>query len=83
MGIEDGISMKMNGGSLITECRNFCPYLEASRILGLDTRFVCKEIGEPSIKAFFQQINPKFHFSRDYSHIRPYLDCCIEFLEEK
>ena len=84
MKVEDGILMRMNGDNVLRiECTNVCPYLEASKILGLDTRFVCKEIGEPSLRAFFQQINPRFHFSRDYNCIRPHSSYCLEFLEER
>ena len=82
MKVEDGISISRNGSLLKIKCMNFCPYLEASRILGLDTRFVCREIGEPSLKAFFNAINSRFHFGRDYSQIRPYSDYCLEVLEE-
>ncbi len=83
MKIEEGILINKNGKLLEIECKNFCPYLEACKELNLDTRFVCKEINEPSLRAFFQKINPNIHFSRDYNKIRPYSDCCLESLEEK
>ena len=82
MNVEDGILITKISEDLIkAECRNFCPYLEACQILDMDTKFVCKEIGEPSIKAFFKEINPKLNFFRDYNQIRPYSDYCLEFVE--
>lgn len=61
--------------------RNFCPYLEACQRLGLDTRRVCREIGEPSIQAACRIIDPHLKFSRDYDSIRPYCDHCREAIE--
>jgi len=60
---------------------NFCPYLEACKILGMDTGYVCKVIGEPSIQAVMSLINPKLKFSRNYGHIRPEYSYCEEFIE--
>src|SRR3989338_9194677 len=75
-----GISTEMISENLLRiESRNFCPYLEACQWLGMDTRFVCKEIGEPSIIAFFHEINPHLDFYRNYDKIRPYSDYCEEF----
>lgn len=82
MNVREGIEMEMVSDNLLkAENRNFCPYLEACRELGLDTKYVCKEIGEPSLVAFFQKINPRLHFSRDYDKIRPHHDCCVEYVE--
>ena len=61
---------------------NFCPYLEACKILGLDTRFVCKEIMETSTQTVLEAINPRIKFSRNYQNIRPYNPAyCEEYLE--
>lgn len=63
---------------------NSCPYLGACKKLGLDsldTRIVCKEIGEPSIREMAKMINPNVKFSRDYSVIRPNWQFCMEFFE--
>lgn len=82
MKIYRGITMQMIKPTLMrAEAENFCPYLEACNMLDMDTREVCKEIGEPSIVAFMQEINPRLHFSRDYSHIRPHSKYCLEFVE--
>jgi len=66
-------------GLLRFDSYNFCPYLIACNILKLDTKFICKEIGEPSIQAFIKQINPRLRFSRNYEYIRPYSHYCEEY----
>jgi hypothetical protein len=64
------------------ESYNFCPYLEASSQLDLDTRCICKEVGEPSIQSMCKIIHPKLKFSRNYDNIRPHNgDYCEEFIE--
>jgi transposase len=64
------------------ESYNFCPYLEASKQLGLETKFVCKEIGEPSIQEIIGRVNPNLRFSRNYQNIRPYNGAfCEEYVE--
>lgn len=69
-------------GRIKIESYNFCPYLEACKILGLDTRHVCREIGEPSIQKVCELINPKLKFGRNYQKIRPYNPFfCEEYIE--
>ncbi len=58
--------------------RNFCPTLEACRILGLDTRIVCKILTERPTNEFLRQIHPKLRFSRNYDSLRPYGKYCEE-----
>lgn len=61
---------------------NFCPYLEACKLIGLDTRFICKEVLESSTQAALEVINPKIKFSRNYENMRPHNpDYCEEYLE--
>jgi hypothetical protein len=74
--------MKKVGSTKIKiESYNFCPYLEACKQLGLDTKFVCKEICEQSIQKVSEMINPKIKFSRNYQKIRPYNYFCEEYFE--
>jgi len=73
--------IKISKGKIRIESYNFCPYLEACRRLGLDTIFVCKEIGEPSIREVCKLINPDLKFSRNYQNIRPYNNFCEEYFE--
>ena len=66
------------------ESYNFCPYLEACRFLGLDTRQVCKEIGEPSMQRVCEMVHPGLRFSRNYENIRPQNSSfCEEYIELK
>ncbi len=60
---------------------NPCPYLEACNQLDLDTRFVCKKIGEPSVQRFCEIINPDIKFSRNYQNLRPHTPFCEEYFE--
>jgi hypothetical protein len=62
---------------------NFCPSLEACKILDIDTREMCKCIYEKSTEALIQAINPNLRFSRNYDLLRPYADYCEEFIEFK
>ena len=61
---------------------NFCPYLIACEKLDLDTRFVCKEILEPSVREMCRMIHPKLTFMRDYEKgLRPYHpEFCREYI---
>jgi tRNA(Arg) A34 adenosine deaminase TadA len=58
--------------------RNFCPTLEACRILGLDTRVVCRHLTEKPTDLFLRQVDPRLRFSRNYDHLRPYAAYCEE-----
>lgn len=60
--------------------RNFCPTLEACRILGLDTRFVCKHLTEGPTNAFLRRLHPKLRFRRNYDTLRPYGESCEEMI---
>jgi hypothetical protein len=74
--------IRIGSGRIRIESYNFCPYLEACRKLGLDTRYICKEVGEPSIQRVCQMINPNLKFKRNYQNIRPNAaDFCEEYLE--
>lgn len=59
---------------------NFCPYLEACKQLGLDTRYICKEI-ESSVQKMNEVLDPRLKFSRNYVNIRPHSNFCEEYLE--
>jgi len=64
--------------SITFHSQNFCPTLEACRILGLDTRHVCKCINEDSTNVLLRQIDPRLRFSRNYEQLRPYAPYCEE-----
>ena len=58
--------------------QNFCPTLEACRLLNLDTRYVCRCINEDSTNALLRQLDPRLRFSRNYEKLRPYAPYCEE-----
>ena len=64
-----------------TDSYSFCPYLEACSLLNLDTRVVCKEMLEESVKKMVKAIHPKLEFSRNYANLRPYQHFCEEYIE--
>jgi len=73
---------RIGNGKIRIESYDFCPYIEACRKLGLDTRFVCKDIGEPSIQRVSELINPNLKFRRNYQNIRPHnCNFCEEYFE--
>ena len=59
---------------------NFCPTLEACKILHLDTRHVCKLLNEDSTDRLVKNIDQRLRFSRNYANLRPYTPFCEEFL---
>lgn len=65
---------------IVFHSKNFCPSLEACKILDLDTKLICKAIFEESTNEFIKMINPKLQFTRNYEKIRPYKDYCEEII---
>jgi tRNA(adenine34) deaminase len=66
---------------IVLHSRNFCPTLEACKILKLDTRRVCRLYNEGSTRELIRQIDPRLNFSRNYEKLRPYADYCEEVIE--
>ena len=65
---------------LIFHSRNFCPTLEACKILGLDTRHICRLINENSTDILLKQIDSRLCFWRNYEKLRPYEAYCEEMI---
>jgi tRNA(Arg) A34 adenosine deaminase TadA len=65
---------------LILHSSNYCPTLEACKLLGLDTRFVCKHLTEKPTTDLVRQIHPKLRFTRNYERLRPHSDYCEEMI---
>jgi hypothetical protein len=78
---EEAPIIKKTKRKLVFHSKNFCPALEACKILGLDTRKVCKRIFEKPTEELIKKINPKLKFTRNYKKIRPYTDYCEEIIE--
>ena len=66
---------------LVFRSANFCPTLEACKILNLDTRHVCKLYNELSTDRLVKEIHPKLKFTRNYEKLRPYYGYCEEIIE--
>lgn len=66
---------------IVCRWRNFCEILDACKMLGLDTRIICKEAYENPAKVLLERINPRLNFRRNYDRIRPYVDFCEEVIE--
>jgi tRNA(Arg) A34 adenosine deaminase TadA len=63
---------------IVFHSMNFCPTLEACRILCLDTRYVCKHLNESSTDALDKKIDERLCFSRNYGCLRPNTVYCEE-----
>lgn len=67
-------------GKLVFHSKNFCPTLEACRILDLDTRHVCKKYNEDATDALMKCISDDLKFARNYDKLRPYSNYCEEMI---
>ncbi len=65
---------------IVFHSRNFCPTLEACRILGEDTTRVCRALTEMPAAVLVARADPRLRFSRNYSRIRPASDACEELI---
>lgn len=65
---------------IVFHSKNFCPSLEACKILDLDSREICKKIFERPVQELIKRINSKLKFSRNYQRIRPYENYCEEII---
>jgi tRNA(Arg) A34 adenosine deaminase TadA len=65
---------------LVIHSKNFCPTLEACKILDLDTRVICKMLSERPTQALLARLNPKLRFKRNYNSIRPFTPYCEEMI---
>ena len=70
--------IEMSEKKLVTRCKNSCPILSASMLLGIDTKISCKRLSEGPCKFFLRKFDKKIIFIRNYNHIRPYTDDCEE-----
>lgn len=65
---------------LVFHSMNFCPTLEACRILELDTREICRRYNEGSTDTLVKQVDPGLAFKRNYDLLRPYSGYCEEMI---
>lgn len=78
---EDAPIVHRDAHRIVFHSRNFCPTLEACKILGLDTRRICRLFNEGATQALIRQIDPQLSFRRNYVKIRPYTEYCEEMIE--
>jgi tRNA(adenine34) deaminase len=69
-------------GRIVFHSRNECPTLEACRILGLDTRRVCRS-SERAMEELIRQVDPRLRFRRNYDRLRPRAQYCEEMIERE
>ena len=77
---EDAPIVSRNETKLVLHSRNFCPTLEACKILNLDTRYVCRHLSEIPTTELLRQLNPKLRFTRNYDKLRPHTPYCEEMI---
>jgi tRNA(Arg) A34 adenosine deaminase TadA len=70
--------VKKTDTEIVFHSMNFCPTLEACKILGLDTRHVCKNLNENSTDRLLKEIDGRLSFARNYNKLRPYSAYCEE-----
>ncbi|MBG0776363.1 MAG: nucleoside deaminase [Desulfovibrionaceae bacterium] len=63
---------------IVFHSMNFCPTLEACRILRLDTRRVCAACNEEATDRLVKRIDPRLRFARNYGKLRPHAPYCEE-----
>jgi tRNA(adenine34) deaminase len=77
---DDALIVQREKDRLVIHSINFCPTLEACKILDLDTRVICKNLSEGPTQELLKQLNPKLRFKRNYDKIRPYAPYCEEMI---
>jgi tRNA(adenine34) deaminase len=65
---------------LVFHSMNGCPTLEACKLLGLDTRRVCRLSSEGSTTELIRQVDRRLTFARNYEALRPYSPYCEEII---
>jgi len=77
---EDAPIVEKSEERVVFHSMNFCPALEACKILGLDTREVCRAHSERATDVLVKKVNVNLSFSRNYDQIRPHAHYCEEII---
>lgn len=72
--------VEKNTNKVVFHSQNFCPTLEACKILDLDTRMICRIVNEKPMDGLIKQISDQLEFGRNYEKMRPYCDYCEEMI---
>jgi len=76
----DGEMIAATDTHLVFRWWNRCPTLEACQKLGLETRYICKQVYHQPVQAFLSKINPALRFERNYESLRPHTPYCEEII---
>lgn len=76
----DGEIVEKTGHKMISRWWNHCPTLEACKLLGLDTRKICKQVYHQPVQVFLLRVHPKLRFERNYESLRPRTAYCEEII---
>jgi tRNA(Arg) A34 adenosine deaminase TadA len=77
---EDAPIVLEDSERLVFHSKNFCPTLEACRILRLDTRKICRLTNEGAMDALLKRMDARLSFRRNYRKLRPYEAYCEEII---
>lgn len=80
IGPEEAPVAEKTPAKIVFHSRNFCPTLEACRILDLDTRIICREVNEKATDILVKQLSDRLEFRRNYEKLRPYCEYCEEMI---
>ncbi|MEQ8186620.1 MAG: nucleoside deaminase [Candidatus Eremiobacterota bacterium] len=72
--------IKREKDMIMFHSQNFCPTLEACKILNLDTRKICRLYNERATDGLIKQIDSGLCFTRNYEKLRPYTPYCEEMI---
>lgn len=78
--VEEAPIKERKENEIIIHSKNFCPTLEACKILGLDTKVICAAVSEKPTDLFLKEINPRLMFTRNYEKLRPRNGYCEEII---
>jgi tRNA(adenine34) deaminase len=78
---DEALIVERDENKIIIYSKNFCPTLEACKILNLDTRYICKILNEEATDALLKEINPNLKFTRNYNKLRPFTEYCEEEIQ--
>lgn len=67
---------------IVFHSMNYCPTLEACKILGYDTRTVCENVSEKATDALLKALDGRLSFRRNYDKLRPNSEYCEEMIVE-
>lgn len=72
--------VEQSSSRIVFHSKNFCPTLEACKILDYDTGYICKNYNENSTDVLIKQIDSRLKFDRNYNKLRPHSDYCEEMI---